>query len=208
VDNGQVSHLAAIIYAYGYLGVFSLLMLGIVGLPVPDEWLLTFAGYLVYKGHFRIVPTLAAAVLGSVCGITVSYFLGRTLGIAIVRRYGQWFHITEERMSRAHAWFDRTGRWSLLVGYFIPGVRHLAGFVAGTSKLRFPGFALFAYAGAFVWSVSFVAIGYFSGKEWANTTRTIHRDIVIGAVLAATLVLVYLFFIKKNRLGRNDDLRE
>jgi membrane protein DedA with SNARE-associated domain len=198
-DNQRVNHIAAFIYAYGYPGVFSLLMLGIVGLPVPDEWLLTFAGYLVFKGHFHIVPTLAAAVLGSICGISVSYWLGHTLGIVFVRRYGPWFHITEERMGRVHAWFDRSGRWSLLIGYFIPGVRHLAGFVAGTSKLGFPEFALFAYTGAFVWSVSFVAIGYFSGKEWESTTRTIHRDIVIGAVLAATMVLVYMFFIRNPR---------
>jgi membrane protein DedA with SNARE-associated domain len=174
-------------------------MLGIVGLPVPDEWLLTFAGYLIFKGHFHIVPTLAAAVLGSICGISVSYWLGHTLGAVFVRRYGPWFHITEERIGRVHAWFDRSGRWSLLIGYFLPGVRHLAGFVAGTSKLGFPEFALFAYTGAFVWSVSFVAIGYFTGKEWESTTRTIHRDIVIGAVLAATMVLVYMFFIRNPR---------
>jgi len=169
--------------------------------------MLTFAGCLIYKRHFHIVPTLAAAVLGSVCGISVSYYLGRTLGISIVRRYGQWYHITEERMSRVHAWFDRTGRWSLLVGYFIPGVRHLAGFVSGTSILRFREFALFAYTGAFVWSVTFVAIGYYSGKESCSTTRTIHRDIVVGAVLAAIMVLVYLFLLK-NRVGRNDDIRD
>lgn len=84
-----MNHIAAFVYAYGYLGVFSLLMLGIVGLPVPDEWLLTFAGYLIYKGHFHIVPALAAAILGSVCGISISYYLGRTLGTSIVRRYGQ-----------------------------------------------------------------------------------------------------------------------
>ena len=196
-DNQRVNHIAAFIYAYGYLGLFSLLMLGIVGLPVPDEWLLTFAGYLVFKGNFHIVPTLATAVLGSICGISVSYYLGHTLGISFVRRYGQWFHITEEKMGRVHSWFAHTGRWSLLIGYFIPGVRHLAGFIAGTSKLRFPEFALFAYTGAFVWSVSFVAIGYFSGKEWASTTRTVHRDIVIGAVLAAFMILAYLFFMRK-----------
>jgi len=198
-DNQRVNHIAAFIYAYGYLGIFLLLMLGIVGLPIPDEWLLTFAGYLIFKGHFQIVPTLAVAVLGSICGISVSYWLGHTLGIFFVRRYGQWFHITEERMSRVRAWFDRTGRWSLLYGYFIPGVRHVAGFVAGTSKLRFPEFALFAYTGAFVWSVSFVAIGYISGKEWAGTTRTIHRYIMLGSVLAAIMVSVYLFYIKKTR---------
>lgn len=198
-DNQYVNSVAAFIYAYGYLGVFVLLMLGIVGLPVPDEWMLSFAGYLIYKGHFQIIPTLATVVLGSICGISVSYGLGHTLGFFFVRRYGQWFHITEEGMSRVHAWFDRTGRWSLLVGYFIPGVRHLAGFVAGTSNLRFSEFALFAYSGAFVWSVSFVAIGYFFGKEWESTTRTIHRDIVIGAVLVAIMILAYLFLIKKPR---------
>lgn len=30
-----------------YLGIFSLLTLGIVGIPVPNETLLVFAGYLV-----------------------------------------------------------------------------------------------------------------------------------------------------------------
>lgn len=200
-DNRRVSHVAAFIYASGYPAVFSLLMLGIVGLPVPDEWLLSFTGYLIYKGHFRAVPALAAAVLGSVCGISVSYCLGRTLGALFIRRYGRWVHVTQERMDRIHAWFDRIGRWSLLVGYFIPGIRHLAGFAAGTSKIRFPGFAAFAYAGAVVWSVSFVAVGYFFGKEWESTTRTVHRDIVAGAVVAAVAVLAYLFLAKRPHRG-------
>lgn len=195
-DNQQVNHVAGFIFAYGYLAVFALLMLGIAGLPVPDEWLLSFAGYLVYKGYFHIVPALASAVLGSICGISFSYFLGHTLGILFVRRYGRWVRITDERMDRVHAWFDRTGLWSLLVGYFIPGIRHLAGFVAGTSKIPFPRFALFAYAGAFAWSVSFVTIGYVFGKEWESTARTVHRNIVIGAVLAAFMILAYLFLIK------------
>ena len=34
---------------YGYLGIFFLLIFGIVGLPVPDEWLLVLSGYLVFK---------------------------------------------------------------------------------------------------------------------------------------------------------------
>lgn len=194
-----MSHAAAFIHAHGYPGVFALLTLGIVGLPVPDEWLLTFVGYLVFKGQFQVVPALATVILGSICGISVSYGLGRTLGHFFVRRYGRWFHLTEERMGRAQAWFDRTGRWSLLVGYFIPGVRHLAGFVAGTSRLRFPEFGLFAYSGAILWSSTFVSIVYFSGKEWSHATRAMHRDIVIGAVLAAAAVLVYLFFIRKPR---------
>ncbi len=37
------------IKAYGYVGLFTSLMLGMFGLPVPDESILTFAGYLVFK---------------------------------------------------------------------------------------------------------------------------------------------------------------
>ena len=54
---------------YGYLAIFCLLVFGIVGLPVPDETLLTFTGYLVFKGHFRCrwrsPPRWPAAVAAS-----------------------------------------------------------------------------------------------------------------------------------------------
>jgi len=51
--------------------------------PVPEETALAFSGYLVYRGTFRAFPACAAAFLGSVCGITLSYTLGRELGWGI-----------------------------------------------------------------------------------------------------------------------------
>ena len=82
---------------YGYAGIFSLLIFGIVGLPVPDEWLLTFSGYLVFKHTLVFLPTFLAAFLGSATGITVSYMLGRVLDTYILVRYGWIFHLTPER---------------------------------------------------------------------------------------------------------------
>ena len=67
----------------GYLALFGLLMLGIVGLPVPDETWLTFAGYLVFRQQLALLPTLAVACCGSMCGMTLRYGLGRTLGRAV-----------------------------------------------------------------------------------------------------------------------------
>ena len=52
---------------YGYFAIFSLLVLGIVGLPVPDEFLLTGCGFLVFQGHLRLIPTFASALAGSAC---------------------------------------------------------------------------------------------------------------------------------------------
>jgi membrane protein DedA with SNARE-associated domain len=43
---------------YGYVAIFALLMFGIVGLPVPDEMLLTFAGYFLFKHCLALVLTV------------------------------------------------------------------------------------------------------------------------------------------------------
>ncbi|MDH3505101.1 MAG: hypothetical protein OEM58_11325 [Nitrospirota bacterium] len=77
---------------YGYWAFFSLLMLGILGLPIPDETLLMFAGYLVSQGKLTFQPTMATAFLGSVCGISLSYFLGWWISPPIVLRCEQVFH--------------------------------------------------------------------------------------------------------------------
>src|ERR1041384_2077280 len=94
---------------YGYIAIFGLLVLGIVGMPVPDETLLTFTGYLVYAGHLSLSLAFGAALAGSISGITISYWLGLTFGLKLIHRYGKYMHVTEEHIKKAHAWFERVG---------------------------------------------------------------------------------------------------
>jgi membrane protein DedA with SNARE-associated domain len=189
---------------HGYVGIFSLLVFGIVGLPVPDEWLLTFSGYLVFRGVLLFFPTFVAAFLGSACGITVSYTLGRILDTYVLIKYGHLFHLTPQRLERVHSWFEKRGRWTLLVGYFVPGVRHLTGYVAGASELRFVSFAIFAYTGAFCWAAIFITLGYFLGEEW-NRVMVNFRDvevIAIAVVIAAAATYLGFFYLRRRRPGR------
>src|ERR1041385_5449659 len=83
---------------YGALAIFLLLALGIIGLPIPDEMLLTFAGHLIFKGKLQPTPTVLAALLGSIVGISVSYALGRWMGNHVIKKYGAKIHLTEERL--------------------------------------------------------------------------------------------------------------
>jgi membrane protein DedA with SNARE-associated domain len=150
---------------YGYFGIFFLLILGILGLPVPDEWLLVISGYLAFKNVLGFLPTVIVAVLGSAFGLTMSYVLGRTSGGFLIRRYGRWLSIDDEKIQKTQHWFHNLGRWILVLGPFVPGVRNLMGYVAGAAKLRLHVFARFAYVGALISSVSFVTFGYLVGRH-------------------------------------------
>jgi len=179
---------------YGYLAIFVLLVFGIVGLPVPDETLLTFSGFLVFKGSFSLPLAFVAALAGSLGGITVSYTLGRTFGLKAIHRYGRYIHLTEEHVEKAHAWFARVGHWGLTFGYFVPGLRHLTAYAAGMSDVEPPQFALFAYSGGCLWVATFLSLGYFLGDRWQAVEKNIDGYLKIVALALLILAAAYLLW--------------
>lgn len=185
--------LVAWVVQHGYLGLGAALAAGIVGVPVPDEVLLTFAGYQVSIGRFQLAPTLAAAFLGSACGITVSCGAGRILGgwlLGVGERHG---FLPAQRVTAVRRWFERFGRWSLTLGYFVPGLRHVIAIIAASVGVPCPTFALFAYLGAMAWVASFVGLGYLLGEEWHSVVDTLHHHLLVfGAAVTATLAVLLL----------------
>ena len=177
---------------YGYIGIFVALFAGIVGAPLPDETILTFAGYLVWHGDLSVVPAFGAGFLGSACGITTSYFLGSVSGGYLVRRIGPSLHLTPNHLRRVHGWFNRFGAWTLTFGYFVPGVRHLTAYVAGASELEYRKFATFAYLGAFLWAATFLGAGYLLGAHWEALGGYVHKTAVAVGAVAFAIALLYL----------------
>jgi len=181
---------------YGSFVLFGLLLLGIIALPIPEETLMVLAGILMHSGKLSIPSTVIASILGAMCGISVSYMLGKTAGHYLVVKYGRWVGITKVRLHKAHQWFERFG-WALLVGYFIPGVRHLTGLCAGTSDFSYRQFALYAYSGAAVWVAIFLSIGYFFGKQWLSLYERIEIGSELIVLIASVLVFVVLICVYK-----------
>jgi membrane protein DedA with SNARE-associated domain len=179
---------------YGYIAIFFLLVFGIVGLPIPDETLLTFTGYLLYRGRLSAPLAFACAFAGSASGITISYELGRLFGHTLLVRYGKYIHLTAERLARAHAWFERIGHWALTFGYFIPGVRHLTAYAAGMSDVRPGQFALFAYSGSLLWVSTFLSLGYFLGERWVVVQQQVHQYLIWAGVGLAIALAAYLLW--------------
>ncbi len=184
------------ITTYGSVVLFILMSLGILALPVPEETLMVIAGILMRKGILQIPPTVLFAYAGAMCGITMSYVVGRTAGNFLILRYGKWVGITDVALNHAHRWFEKLGKWLLIVGYFIPGVRHLTGLIAGTTYMKYSHFALYAYTGAFLWVSLFLSLGYFVGSYCLECYEQLGKADVVIVLLAIISAIILFFYIK------------
>jgi len=177
--------------AHGPQALFVLLVLGIVGLPVPDEALLTFSGYLIASGRMRLLAAFAAALSGSMCGITISYWIGRSAGHAFLMRYGPRVGLTEARWRFVENWFEHIGHWALTFGYYIAGVRHFTAVVAGSTEVPYRHFAAYAYAGALLWVSTFLTLGYYLGENWKTVLDYFHHASVALAIVVVVGALAW-----------------
>lgn len=173
---------------YGAPLLFFAQVLGIIGLPIPDELLLTIAGALIAQGKLNPVSTPIAALAGCITGITVSYLIGRLLGKTLLKR---WFMRHEWAVERAHRWLQRFGGWLLAFGYFIPGIRHLTAITAGSGRLEYRTFAAFAYPGGALWCTVFLGLGYYAGDRWHEMLEALHGHTAMFAVIIIAALAVF-----------------
>jgi membrane protein DedA with SNARE-associated domain len=187
-----VSWVEPLLAQYGYLAIFLLLCAGIVGPLIPDETILVLAGVLIHSGTLSPLPAALSGCAGSLCGITVSYYLGRRGVVYALRK------LAGPHMQQAHDWFEKYGRWTLFFGYFLAGVRHFTALIAGSTELPYKEFAVFAYPGGVVWVLTFLSIGYFVGDQWPRLERLIHNGAIVATVALVAGGLLWWKFRKRS----------
>jgi membrane protein DedA with SNARE-associated domain len=160
-----------IIMEYGYLAMFVLLAVGIIGLPVPVGVLMTFIGYLALSNWFSLGMALIVCFTGTMAGMIISYLLGKKLGKPFLFRYGKWVKLSPSRLERAEKWFLRYGLWTVFLGYYVPGVRHFTCYLAGVSGIKFGRYFICASLGALLWCATFLLLGYFLGDSLAGVLK-------------------------------------
>jgi len=184
---------------YGYVGLFVILATSILGIPIPDEFLLTFVGSLTYTGQLNPFLAIISAATGSATGITIAYILGTFFQQKIFVHLKK--HAGSQRLERVLNWYEQHGGKLLTVGYFIPGVRHLSGYIAGLSRLSYRNFAIFAYLGATLWTTLFIVLGRLLGSRWETILPIIHRySLLLGTSAIVISIIFYLIYKKHEHI--------
>ncbi len=144
---------------YGYFAVFILLSLGIVGLPIPDEALMTLIGYFTHIGTLNYELAIIISFSGTFLGMLISYMIGKKAGKPLLDRFGKWIGMKGNNLIKVESWIRKFGPYSLLIAYFIPGVRHLTFYCCGIAHMKLRKYLLYGGIGAFIWCFVFITMG-------------------------------------------------
>jgi membrane protein DedA with SNARE-associated domain len=109
----------------GYLGLFILMVMESTFMPVPSEAVMPPAGFLIEEGKFNFPAVIFFATLGSIVGSLISYYIGAWGGKPFIDRFGKYLLLDRHHLTIAEHYFNRWGNITILVGRFIPVVRHL-----------------------------------------------------------------------------------
>jgi membrane protein DedA with SNARE-associated domain len=173
-----------LIEAFGALGVALLMTLENLFPPIPSEFILPFAGFLVGRGELGFLPALVASTAGSLSGALILYALGRWGGRNLILRYGRFLRVKEADLDRAEGWFDKYDQWVVLFGRMVPGVRSVVSIPAGMLRTPFLQFVLLTTAGSAAWNALLLGAGWYLGENWQQIQG------IVGSVSNFVLILV------------------
>ena len=187
--------ISQLITAWGYAGIFLVVILGNIGLPVPEETVLAVAGYLVWSGRLQLLPVLLVALVSAIAGDNLGYWLGRRYGRATVEHYARWL-LKPGRVLVAESLVRRYGVLAVCIARFIGGFRFLAGPLAGAIGLPVRSFFLGNFLGAVLFVPYAVGIGYAIGYGLGPfMVRARHELGSIGQVVLLLAVIVVVVWI-------------
>jgi membrane protein DedA with SNARE-associated domain len=185
-----MSDLPELIGHWGYVAIFVIVVLGNVGVPLPEETVLAVAGYLVWRDDLDLAGVLTVGVVSAVAGDNLGYWLGRRFGRTALPRYARWVLGHPERLDAMEAFVERRGPFAVFVARFIPGIRFMAGPLAGGLGLRFLPFLAANVLGAGVYVPVAVAGGYLVGYGLGEYVEQARR--VAGQVEYLVLALALM----------------
>ncbi len=196
-----------LIQHWGYIAIFAVVILGNMGLPIPEETILILAGYLVWQGQLQLPIVLVIGFVSAVLGDNLGYWFGRELGRRAIERYGHWVFVTPARVDATQQVVARYGPLAVFVGRFVPGLRFLIGPVAGITGLRPLPFVVANVLGALLYVPAAVGVGYAIGLGLGDYLAQVKRPVAqLDHVVPIVIICLTITFLlwRALRAARQD----
>jgi membrane-associated protein len=184
-------HLMEFTRAHGSL-VYGLLFLivfcetGLVVTPfLPGDSLLFAIGAISAdpQSGLNVWICILVLSLATFCGDNTNYLIGRSVGKWLLRRFPKL--VKPKHLEKTHAFFERYGGKTIIIARFVPIVRTITPFVAGSGRMTYPRFLAYSVAATALWIGIIIPAGWFFGN--IPVVRD-HFEIVILGIIAVSLM--------------------
>lgn len=148
-----------------YSLVSLVILIEMLGVPLPGEIVLVSASLLASQGHVDPVWVAVGATGGAVVGDSLGYLIGRRYGRPLFTRLGGRFpkHFCEENIAAAERAFERWGAWAVFFGRFVALLRIFAGPLAGVLRMPYWKFLAADLPGGILWGCGTTTVIYYAG---------------------------------------------
>jgi membrane protein DedA with SNARE-associated domain len=185
----------------GYVGIALILVLGGLGLPIPEEAPIIVAAVLARNDQMKIPLALASCLGGVLLGDLVVYFLGffygeKVLSLPVTRRL-----LTRQREAQIKGYFHRHGFKILVLGRFAPGFRTAAYLTAGILKLPTLKLLLTDLVAASLSTSLMFGLGYYFAHQIQTNIRALQYWLTILVAVGLVSWLLVRHFKAQRQAG-------
>lgn len=193
--RGRSGVTQALLHDYGYFALILILTLDASGVPWPTEATLVMAGVAFGEGGWlKVLLAGLSSLGGAALGSAFSYYLGRRMGPALMRRIMAFFRLSNETMDKVDAWFEKYGHRAVFFGRMIPFVRNFTGFPAGVMGMHFGQYMLYSLAGYSLYIAFALSLGY-GGASFARWVGD--AEIVLAILLPLAAIVLWFKYGRK-----------
>ena len=155
--------------------------------PIPPDPLLIAIGI---ADPPAAIWAAALATLASVAGGVVGHYLGRRVGRPLLYKF-----VSEDKVSRAEALFERYGAWAILAAAITPIPYKVFTILAGVMNLRMRPFLLASLVGRSIRIMTVGVLIYLFGESVREFIDHNFELLTVGAMgMMIVMVLAYLVF--------------
>lgn len=192
----------------GYPGIFFLMLLEGMLLPVPSEVVMALGGYMAFSQGPNSLPpvfgvpayiiVLIAGSVGNLVGAYIAYMIGDYGGIPLIKRYGKYVLLNDDTVDRVQKWFEKYGPISVFVTRLVPIFRTFISIPAGIAKMNRKLFLAYTFFGALIWDTFLIYLGWRLGSQWQEILGTFTKYTYVS-VAAVGILFVYFLYRTLNR---------
>ena len=196
---------------YPYVGVLIIFVLCGLGLPLPEEIVLLAAGFICYSNP-EVAPVwgmIIACAASILAGDLIPFALGKIFGTRLLRLRPLRVLVTRDRLAQFDRWFRKRGDLVIFFARFIPGIRVVAFFTAGTMKMTWRRFLFLDGLGIVMLVPLLVYLPYRFGaeiEELIEGVKGAERSILWTAFGAAVIAGLW-WWLRRRRARKAATLR-